>query len=133
MVALNFMDVFAEDVATGKKLRSIRAPRKDKRPNAVPGQMLQLYNRMRHPTCRKLRPDTPCVRIRPVAILPSSVVLGGRILWKGEARDYLVHNGPADFYLENFARADGFDSFAKMADYFDKTHGLPFSGFLIEW
>ena len=28
---------------------------------------------------------------------------------------------------------DGFDSFAEMLEWFEKTHGLPFEGQLIQW
>lgn len=34
---------------------------------------------------------------------------------------------------EDFARADGFDDFGEMADWFRKTHDLPFEGIVIYW
>jgi hypothetical protein len=38
---------------------------------------------------------------------------------------------PAD--IEQFARADGFASWAEMRDWFQTQHGLPFRGVLIKW
>ena len=32
-----------------------------------------------------------------------------------------------------FAEADGFKGFMDMAEWFAKTHGLPFKGVVIEW
>jgi hypothetical protein len=34
--------------------------------------------------------------------------------------------------IEDFARADGFESFAEMAIWFQREHGLPFRGILIK-
>lgn len=130
MVALNFMAQFADDVEDGRKRRSIRAPRKDGRdPEA--GTNLQLYTGMRQKGCRKLR-ETVARRVRPVMIDHMGIKLDGRPLWAGDAP---AHQGGVDpeNYDGDFARADGFASFTEMADFFEKTHGLPFNGLLIEW
>ena len=34
---------------------------------------------------------------------------------------------------EELAQADGFENFDAMLAWFDKTHGLPFKEFLVEW
>lgn len=34
---------------------------------------------------------------------------------------------------ESFAKADGFESFAEMVEWFRDTHGLPFYGIVIYW
>lgn len=39
----------------------------------------------------------------------------------------------ADAYLDAFARADGFDSWAAAVEWFRGRYGLPFFGYLIEW
>lgn len=130
MVALNFMKQFAEDVEEGRKRRSIRAPRKDGR-DPRKGQALTLYTGMRSKTCRKLG-DTIVARVRPVVIDWTGVILDGKTLYSGDAPAY--QGGPdAEGYDGDFARADGFDSFGDMADWFRENHGLPFSGNLIEW
>lgn len=130
MVALNFSPQFADDVEDGVKRRSIRAPRKDGRdPRA--GDELQLYTGMRQPACRKLR-DAKCIRVRPVEISHMGIKLAGKNLYAGDAPAYSGGPDP-ERYDGDFARADGFGSFSEMADWFDKTHGLPFAGNLIEW
>lgn len=130
MVALNFMSKFADDVEMGHKCRSIRAPRKDGR-NPSAGCQLQLYTGMRTRVCRKLA-DVKCMRVRPVLIDYFGVEIDGRRLFCGNSPAYL---GPVDpeGYDGDFAHADGFNCFQDMAEFFAKTHGLPFSGFLIEW
>ena len=35
--------------------------------------------------------------------------------------------------MGTIARADGFDKWGELADWFEKTHGLPFQGLLIRW
>lgn len=130
MVALNFKSQFADDVEDGRKRRSIRAPRKDGR-NPTPGVQLQLYTGMRQRGCRKLR-DTECARVRPVEISHMGIVLDGKKLYAGDAPAYL--GGPdAESYDGDFARADGFDNFSDMVEFFEKEHSLPFHGLLIEW
>lgn len=52
MVAYSFKKQFADIVESGKKLHTIRAPRKNG--HAKPGQNLQLYTGMRTKVCRKL-------------------------------------------------------------------------------
>lgn len=133
MVVLNFQKQFADDVDEGRKRRSIRAPRKDGR---VPkkGERAHLFTGMRTKACRRLREDhaDTVTRVRAVEIDHMGVKIDGRGLYGGDAPAY--QGGPdAERYDGDFARADGFNSFSDMADWFAKTHGLPFHGFLIEW
>lgn len=130
MVTLNFKKQFADDVECGRKKRSIRAPRKDGR-NPKRGDKLQLYTGMRTKSCRKLG-DAVCVRVRPVQIDHMGVKIDGKSLYAGNAPAYQGSPDP-NSWDGDFARADGFDSFPDMADFFEKEHGLPFQGFLIEW
>lgn len=130
MVALNFMAQFADDVEDGRKSRSIRAPRKDGR-NPTAGCTLQLYTGMRTAACRKLA-DAKCVRVRSVLIDYHGIEIDGRKLYCGDAPAYTGGVDP-EHYDSDFARADGFDCFQSMREFFETTHGLPFSGFLIEW
>lgn len=133
MVALNFQKQFAEDVETGRKRRTIRAPRKDGRQPFRKGVMLQLYTGMRSKFgCRKLIPDTPILRVRPVTITAIDICLDGFFLWHGDAPAYQGGVDP-EHYEADFCRADGFDGFPDMMEFFEKTHGLPFDGNLIEW
>jgi hypothetical protein len=55
-----------------------------------------------------------------------------RKLYAGDAPAYQGGVQP-DQYDGDFVRADGFDNFSDMADFFAKHYGLPFEGQLIEW
>lgn len=130
MVALNFKAQFADDVEEGRKRRTIRAIRKDGR-KVKAGDKLQLYTGMRQKGCRKLG-EAQCFRVRRVVIDFSGVTLDGRNLYGGDAPAYQGGVNPEE-YDNDFARADGFDCFTDMAEFFRKMHGLPFYGDLIEW
>jgi hypothetical protein len=130
MVALNFKAQFADDVELGRKRRSIRAQRKDGR-NPKLGDALQLYTGMRQKGCRKLL-DAKCVRVRPVEIDYTGIKLDGRPLYAGDAPSFTGGVDPESFDGD-FARADGFDSFGDMVEFFRAEYGLPFNGLLIEW
>lgn len=129
MVAINFKSEFAIAIDAGKKCRTIRRVRKAGNPEC--GMVLQLYTGLRTMDCEKIR-DVTCTRVRPVLINHMGIVLDGRHLWAGDAPAY--QGGPEpDYYDGDFARADGFDSFGDMAEFFEKQYGLPFEGQLIEW
>jgi hypothetical protein len=130
MVALNFKAQFADDVEDGRKLRTIRADRKDGR-DPRRGDALQLYTGMRQKEFRKLR-DAECTSVRLVEISHIGVKLEGKSLYAGDAPSYAA-DFAQDRYDGDFARADGFDSFQQMAEFFEREHGLPFYGRLIEW
>jgi hypothetical protein len=130
MVALNFKAQFADDVEDGRKRRSIRAPRKDGR-DPKPGDKLQLYTGMRQKGCRKLG-EAVCARVRAVEIDHMGITLEGRKLSAGDAPAYAGGVDP-ESYDSDFARADGFDTFQDMREFFEREHGLPFKGKLIEW
>lgn len=130
MVALNFKEQFADDVEDGRKTRSIRARRKDGR-DPEPGCDLQLFTGMRTKNCRKLR-DAKCTRVRAVTIYYHGLEIEGRKLYCGNAPAYAGGVDP-EHYDSDFARADGFADFQSMCEFFRSTHGLPFSGLLIEW
>lgn len=129
MVALNFKPEFVYAIDGGEKRRTIRQVRKAGNPE--PGKPLQLYTGLRTKSCEKIR-DVTCTRVRPVEIDHIDVVLDGRPLFAGDAPAY--QGGPdPERYDGDFARADGFDSFTSMVEFFEKQYGLPFKGQLIEW
>lgn len=118
MPALNFKAQFAEPVSNGAKRQTIRAQRKDGR-DPKPGDRLYLYTGMRTKACRKLR-EARCTSVLPVTIYnEADIVYGQRRLGAIERI--------------NFAIDDGFMSPRDLADWFEKTHGLPFSGLVIRW
>lgn len=129
MVALSFKRDFVADIEYGRKRRTIRRVRKAGNPK--PGAALQLYTGMRTKACEKIL-DAVCSRVRPVVIDHRGVFLAGRQLWAGDAPAYQGGPNPED-YDGDFARADGFESFGDMAEFFEREYGLPFEGQLIEW
>lgn len=129
MVALSFKAEFVDDIDAGRKCRTIRRVRKSGNPE--PGMKLQLYTGMRTKACEKIR-DAVCWRVRLVTIDYTGVILGDRRLYAGDAPAYQGGPQPED-YDGDFARADGFDGFSDMAEFFAKEYGLPFQGQLIEW
>lgn len=115
MVAYSFQARFADAVESGEKRQTIRA--RGKRRHAQPGDKLQLYTGMRTKACRKLR-DAVCHDACSILI----------------ERDRVTTFRPQEFLdPEQVARLDGFSSWAEMRDWFEATHGLPFSGVMIRW
>lgn len=117
MPLLNFKPSFALDVESGRKRGTIRAPRRDGRPHAVPGDRLYLYTGLRTRGCRKLG-ESICTSTHHAFITEERAIMidGSRVT------DTLI-----------FARADGFIDSREMFDWFAETHGLPFEGAWIRW
>lgn len=123
MVAINFQQRFAGDVEAGVKTQTIRAWRRDKRLFKA-GEALQLYTGMRTNQCRKLA-DGVCTKVFSVEIRQDGMTIVNEL---GVSADVA---SPLSLNLE--AQADGFEHWEAMRDWFDRAHGLPFSGQLICW
>lgn len=126
MPAFNFKKQFADDVRYGIKRQTVRADRKDGRLHAKVGDKIKLYTGMRTKECELLAEAT-VTQIARVRIEPTCMYVNGKPL-------------PASLYSRDceqtdneFAEADGFESFMDMADWFSAVHGLPFEGTLIKW
>ena len=118
MVAYNFQQQFATDVAALLKRQTIRAPGKDNG-HAKKGDRLQLYTGMRTKNCRKLvDPDPICIASEPITLTVAGITYpeNGKCMTPGIV-----------------AKRDGFPSYEAMLEWFQKTHGLPFNGQLIRW
>lgn len=115
MPAINFQKQFAPAVKSGAKRQTIRAIGKRV---YQPGQQLHLYVGQRTRGCKLLRRET-CKAVTPVYIDTHTLVVGTHTL-----------TGPE---RQAFARADGFDHWQAMFDWFQDEHGLPFEGRLISW
>lgn len=120
MPALNFKKRFAADVEAGRKLQTLRSPRRDGRPHATIGCRLYLYTGMRTKGCRKLG-EGLCTKTSHVVI--TDALAGSRILV----------NGSRVIEEDAFARADGFADSGALLEWFREEHGLPFEGSLIQW
>lgn len=117
MPLIGFKKRFAPLVESGKKRQTIRAKRRDGR-NPHPGETLYLYTGLRTKGCRKIG-EVTCLGVQEITIDPTDINLSGT--WLNIAG------------REAMARADGFKDFAEMRDFFDREHGIPFSGLLIQW
>lgn len=120
MPLYNFQQRFADAVESGAKTQTIRRLRK--RPTRA-GEMLHLYTGLRSKNTRLLR-RAKCVKVLPIEIHPTHIIVDGVILTPDETR--------------KFAIADGFSGRADFYDFWRDVHGLtkekPLKGFeLIQW
>ncbi len=117
MVAYNFQPRFADAVERGEKRQTSR--REGKRIHAKPGDKVHLFTGMRTKNCRKLGEAVCChaerIRIEEIGVF-------GHSGWLMSPET-----------LASFAKADGFNSWDEMRNWFSDTHGLPFIGQMIEW
>lgn len=115
MVALNFMKEFVEDVEAGRKRQTIR-----ENTRAHHGCRLQLYYAQRTKQCRKLG-EVECISVQRITMMKTVVQPAGNTAITG-------------ILLEDFAKADGFKSYADMWVFFEpRAIDGEFKGFLIKW
>lgn len=120
MTTISF-SVFKDKILSGEKRQTIRKVRKN--PIKV-GDRLQLYWYQRSAN-NELLFDTVCTDIVPVRIEENQVSYF--VKCSKNVLEKLIKN------LDKFAIADGFDNWNHMRNWFQKEHGLPFEGVLIEW
>jgi hypothetical protein len=114
MVAINFSPQFADAVAAGTKVQTIRQSAR-----AKAGQALQLYTGQRTKDCRKLA-DATCIDCTYVGLTERGVTLGD------------VSRFPRD--RDEFAKADGFEDYAAMWRWFSERYSTnSFTGYVIRW
>lgn len=118
MPAYNFKPQFVPLIKSGHKRSTIRAIRKDGRILAKTGVSLSLYTGMRTKACQLIT-VVRCTTVHKITIGIDTIALNNRRLGPTEA--------------QWIAGRDGFKSIGEMIKFFAETHGLPFSGNLIEW
>lgn len=124
MPSLSFKKRFSPLILSLIKKQTIRAPRR--RP-IQPGDTLYLYEALRTKHSKHLI-DMMCKNIFPIRITSKSIVIS--------KSKKVVLSRPHE--LNQFAQADGFDSWADMKSFWISTHGkegspFPFTGTLITW
>ena len=125
MPVLNFQKQFAGAVKSGKKRQTIRAPRKYP---IKKGDTLYLYTGMRTKKAVKLN-EVVCRSTWVIKINEN-----GYNLQNDLGQFWIVSNRQNHILIMNsFAQSDGFKDWDDMIRWFEKTHGLPFKGTLIEW
>lgn len=120
MPSYNFKQRFAALVESGVKSQTIRATNR----NARRGQSAYLYTGMRTKSCRRLGVGT-LANVMPIEIGRHACGEPYAVLYPPE---FIVHGD-----LDNFARADGFETSEEMVSFFESEYGLPFKGFLHTW
>lgn len=118
MPAINFKHQFAPAVELGRKRQTIRADRKDNRPPCKLGDTLSLYTALRTKAARRLGKGT-CTFLGRIQITETGITVGDRPL---TAEDQT-----------RLAIDDGFASTEDLVAWFQATHGLPFTGWIIKW
>jgi len=123
MSAYNFQRRFASAIKRGRKRCTIRARRKN---GYVPkaGERIKLYTGMRTRGCQLLRQVT-VKKVTPILIDETEYFVG-RVIIEGRPL-------PQEIDFETIIKRDGFGSWPEFAAFFKSQHGLPFSGYLIEW
>jgi hypothetical protein len=117
MPLLGFQKQFAPMVEAGTKRQTIRVKRKDGR-NPKPGDLLYLYTGLRTKACRKIGMRW-CLSVEEITVSWCGICVAGQWLTAEEC--------------EAMALADGFKTFQKMTEWFEKTHEADFWGLLIKW
>ncbi len=128
MPAINFQSQFAAKVEAGTKNQTIRKARK--LPIKV-GDTLQLFTGQRTKDCRKLKVVT-CTGVEPVKMYEhvEQLSFGKNVYYRINVNGTYLDGKWIQY---SFALQDGFKDIGTMFDWFEKTHGLPFTGVLIKW
>lgn len=122
----SFKARFVPLIQSGKKLTTIRAPRKDgKLPK--PGEVLHLFTGMRTKQCQKIA-EVICLRVQPIFIWQPGYVPG-----RASGAMVGLSFNITSARLNGIAVKDGFESWQDMICFFSTVHTLPFTGYLIEW
>lgn len=128
MTAYGCKEQFVNSIRQRIKRQTMRNFRAEPSRHARPGELIQLYARMRRPDCYKIIPDPVCMSVEPVRLnlAARSVIIGPR---KGARRLHRLGD------VNDFAQADGFDDWRSLCAWFQKTHGITdsWSGVLICW
>lgn len=123
MVAYSFQRRFVDPIRMGRKTQTVRGRRKR---HARPGEALQLYTGMRTKCCELIGRAT-CDKVVPIDLH----------FTEGESNDFIELDGVrlTGARLFDFARADGFEAWPELREFWRVQHGpvILFEGVMIEW
>lgn len=134
MVAFNFKKEFVSKIKTGVKTQTIRQKQRCK-----PLDKMQIYTGQRTKECKKIG-EYQCMFVWKIGIMKEEI--------KGKTRKIIQITKPKNGHfsqyiegitdkdcenIESFAVLDGFDDSDSLFDFFEKTYGLPFIGYLHKW
>jgi hypothetical protein len=94
-----------------------------------PGDRISLraWTGLPYRTPQRVLLESIVTRVSDITLEPTRLWLNERLITKHPRRS------SGDQTLDSFAMADGFESWPAMAAWFEREHGLPFNGILIEW
>lgn len=125
MIVKMFQPRFAPLVESGAKIQTIRPT-----PKRMPRVGAEISCRVwEGKPYRSKQREILCATVRMVSLV--RLAGGGILIAPYDPSRDPVWSPVAD--LGAFARADGFASWDDMRSWFSDTHGLPFSGLLIQW
>jgi hypothetical protein len=113
-----FKPQFAPLVERGEKLQTVR-PTPKRMPKPGDKISLRAWTGLPYRSKQRVLMESTITRVETIRISAAGIMLGDGLLIR-----------PLD---NEFARADGFDHFPEMADWFQQAHGLPFEGIVIYW
>ncbi len=119
-----FQPRFAALVEAGTKRQTVR-PTPERMPFAGDKRSLRQWLGKPYRSKQRELMQVTLKHVLPIKIHAEFIVLGGNSLFEDDASDLRC--------LNVFAKADGFTDWPEMRDWFDLTHGLPFTGILLEW
>lgn len=117
MPGVNFKAEFAKAVAAGEKTQTIRRVRKY--PICV-GDTLYLKTGQRTTKCDALG-EGICTSVTPIRITDMGAIVDQKVPVLLGSR------------LNDIAKADGFQDWARLRAWFERQYGLPFDGVIITW
>jgi hypothetical protein len=120
---LLFQHRFADAVQSGVKRQTIR-PARQRPVNAGDSLSLRKWKGKAYRSQQIEIATAKCIETARIEITQHGVIVENET--GSEVR------GGAES-LHDFAKADGFESWGHMRDWFKETHGLPFHGVLIRW
>jgi hypothetical protein len=127
-----FQNRFEPLIVAGRKVHTIRAPRKDGKPRATVHEAISLRVWVGKPYGSNQREFA-----RAVVVAVWRVRLTGCGIWRIKPhfteRGYHYHDEFVKLGHREIALGDGFKSWTEMRDWFIAQHGLPFEGVLVEW
>ena len=114
MRVIMFQPHFADLIAAGTKFQTIRV---NARCRACSVLSLRRWEGKPYRSKHEVIREGYCESVMPVVIDQDSITLDGRKLMNEDG----------------FAKADGFDDARSMREWFERVHGLPFTGAVIRW
>lgn len=116
MTAFSFKPEFVGKILSGDKLSTIRSTKRCK-----VGDTMQIYTGLRTKKCKKIM-EVKCCGVAPIIIRePDFWALSGPI-------EGIIHTAGPALHIQ-----EGFKNILEMQEFFRKTYGLPYSGWLHAW